>query len=75
MQMATPRPALVTAYLVEIRRMALDIIAGLEAAHHRGVVHRDVKPANIFFESRGTAKLGDFGVAHFIDLGQTRPAA
>ena len=57
---------------VPVRRMALDIIAGLEAAHHRGVVHRDVKPANVFFDARGTAKLGDFGVAHLVDLGQTQ---
>jgi tRNA A-37 threonylcarbamoyl transferase component Bud32/tetratricopeptide (TPR) repeat protein len=57
---------------VQVRRMALDVIAGLEAAHHRGVVHRDVKPANIFFDARGTAKLGDFGVAHLVDLGQTQ---
>jgi len=56
----------------QIRHMALDIIGGLEAAHHRGVVHRDVKPANIFFDARGTAKLGDFGVAHLVDLGQTQ---
>jgi eukaryotic-like serine/threonine-protein kinase len=56
----------------QVRRMALDLIAGLEAAHHRGVIHRDVKPANIFFDARGTAKLGDFGVAHLVDLGQTQ---
>jgi serine/threonine-protein kinase len=56
----------------QIRAMAMDIISGLEAAHHRGVVHRDVKPANIFFDARGTAKLGDFGVAHLVDLGQTQ---
>ncbi len=56
----------------QIRRMALDLVGGLEAAHHRGVVHRDVKPANIFFDARGTAKLGDFGVAHLVDLGQTQ---
>ncbi len=57
---------------VQIRRMGLDLIGGLETAHHRGVVHRDVKPANIFFDARGTAKLGDFGVAHLVDLGQTQ---
>ena len=57
---------------IQARRMALDVIAGLEAAHHRGVVHRDVKPANVFFDARGTAKLGDFGVAHLVDLGQTQ---
>ena len=56
----------------QVRRMALDIIGGLEAAHHRGVVHRDVKPANVFFDARGTAKIGDFGVAHLVDLGQTQ---
>lgn len=57
---------------LQVKRMALDIVSGLEAAHHRGVVHRDVKPANIFFDARGTAKLGDFGVAHLVDLGQTQ---
>lgn len=57
---------------LQVRRMALDLIAGLEVAHHRGVVHRDIKPANIFFDTRGTAKLGDFGVAHLVDFGQTQ---
>jgi serine/threonine-protein kinase len=57
---------------LHVRRMAIDIIGGLEAAHHRGVVHRDVKPANVFFDARGTAKIGDFGVAHLVDLGQTQ---
>jgi serine/threonine-protein kinase len=56
----------------QVRRMALELIGGLELAHHRGVVHRDVKPANVFFDSRGGAKLGDFGVAHLADLGQTQ---
>ncbi len=65
-------PELVKLAAQQVRRMALDLIGGLEAAHHRGVVHRDVKPANVFFDARGTAKLGDFGVAHLIDLGQTQ---
>jgi len=56
----------------QARRLGLELAAGLEAAHHRGVVHRDVKPANVFFDQRGAAKLGDFGVAHLIDLGQTQ---
>src|SRR5262249_52440672 len=56
----------------QARRLALELCAGLEAAHHKGVVHRDVKPANVFFDQRGAAKLGDFGVAHLIDLGQTQ---
>ncbi len=56
----------------EVRRMALDVLAGLALAHQRGIIHRDVKPANIFFDARGNAKLGDFGVAHLLDLGQTQ---
>ncbi len=56
----------------QVRRLALELLGGLELAHHRGVVHRDVKPANIFLDGRGAAKLGDFGVAHLVDLGQTQ---
>lgn len=41
----------------------LQIIAGLEAAHAGGVLHRDVKPANCFIAPDGTAKVGDFGLS------------
>jgi serine/threonine-protein kinase len=37
--------------------------AGLHAAHQGGVIHRDVKPANLFADARGIVKVGDFGVA------------
>ncbi len=57
-----------------VRRLALDILAGLGAAHARGIVHRDVKPANILFDAAGNAKLGDFGAAHLLDFGQTQTA-
>ena len=58
--------------LVGARRLALDLLAALGAAHERGIVHRDVKPANVFYDAAGNAKLGDFGSAHLADFGQTQ---
>lgn len=56
----------------QVRRLALELVEALQAAHQRGVIHRDVKSANVFFDSRGSAKLGDFGVAHLVELGHTQ---
>lgn len=51
------------------------VLSALDVVHRRGVVHRDIKPANVFFGPAGEVKLGDFGAAHLVDLGQTRTGA
>lgn len=44
-------------------RLVLDAAMGLRAIHQAGVIHRDVKPANLFLGGGGTASVGDFGIA------------
>ena len=53
-------------------RVVVDVCRGLDYAHKRGVVHRDVKPANIRILSDATVKLVDFGIAHLTDSTMTQ---
>jgi uncharacterized RDD family membrane protein YckC len=48
--------------------VVLDVLEGLENAQQAGILHRDVKPSNVFLGADGRAKIGDFGISKSLEV-------
>ena len=53
-------------------RLMLELSEGLEHAHQREIIHRDIKPGNIFITRRGQLKILDFGIARIASSDLTK---
>lgn len=56
--------------MVDAIDVAIKVCHGLDFAHQRGIIHRDIKPNNILIGNNGDIKIADFGLAYFEKVGE-----
>ena len=59
----------------ELIDIAVQVTKALEVAHGQGMVHRDIKPDNLFLTKQGVVKLMDFGLAKPVEEEESGPRA
>lgn len=70
MELLTALPAYIRMHsftVNDVIKLAIDVCNALEVCHAQKIIHRDIKPDNIFVSQNGDFKLGDFGVARTIE--------
>ena len=70
MELLTPLPTYIRTKSFTVNntiRLAMDMCSALEVCYEQKIIHRDIKPDNIFVSAKGDYKLGDFGVARTME--------
>lgn len=60
-------------FRMQIKCYMQQILCGLEHCHSRGILHRDIKGANILVDSNGALKIADFGLATILNPSKKHP--